>query len=245
MTIPLIFLLYAVSISPRDSLLLPRACATARVYGNEIFCAPFTGTTVYRMSSNGTLNAITFTDVPTRIVDFDITPFALFINDGMQITRYFLSTMDRTVVTRASDISTFAITRSEEIVYSNKRTRTVHFLDYTGQEKNRLEDLYVRDLAIVDSLIYVLTNTGVTIYDEFGTMRAKYPHKGSFNGMHVQGGRTYLFTQGRQQLLMSTDGQIVSYGLPYKLQDISGSDSLIYVLDERGTVLHRYHSTDF
>jgi hypothetical protein len=183
--------------------------------------------------------------VPIRIVDFSVTPFALFINDGMQITRYFLSTMDRAVVTRANDISTFAITRSEEIVYSNQRTRTIHFLDYTGQEKNRFEDLFVRDLAIVDSLIYILTNTGVILYNEFGTIRAKYPHKGSLNGMHVQGGRIYLFTRGRQQLFTNTDGQIASYDLPYTLQDISGSDSLIYVLNERGTVLYRYHSTDF
>lgn len=231
---------------PQDSLLLPNACATIELSNTGLYGAPFVGNVVYRIPFKGIWNTITFSDnVPVRIVGFKVTPFALFINDGTRIARYFLNTMDRTVITRADDVSAFAITRSEEIIYSNQRLRTVHFLDYTGQEKNRLEDLSVRDLKVVDTLIYVLTNTLVAICDEFGTMRTQHLHKGSFNGMHVQDGRVYLFARGQQQLYVITDDQITSYDLPFRFQDITGSDSLIYVLNERGTVLYRYHSTAF
>jgi hypothetical protein len=246
MTSFLLLITYVTFPLPQDSLVLPFSCATVKVNDDEIFCAPFTGNTVCRIRPDRTITTFTFTDDSrTRIVDLAITPFALFINNGREIIRYFRTTLEPATIVSAQDISSFALTRFEDIIYADQYSRTVHFLDYTGKEKNRLEDLLARDLTVIDTTICILTNTSVVVYDEFGNLLTANPHSGVFNRMHIQGDRTYLFSPGQQVLQMMTDDDTVSYGLPFVIQDIAGKDSLIYVLNDRGSVLYLYHHAAF
>jgi len=246
----LFYIIYMSFVLPEDSLLLPTACATIghspqRYYG-LLYCAPFTGNTIYLISADGVINAELFTDdVRERIVSFAVTPFAFFVNNGRTIVRYFRSTMEPLEVIHASTITSFAITRSEEIVYVNPRERTVHFLDYTGQEKNRLEDIVVRDMAATDTVLYMLTPSHLVLYDGYGNEIEKQPHDGSFNGLHVQDDRVYLFTRGQQILYVLSGKKRKMYTLPITIQEIAGVEPYIYALDERGTVLYRFASTDF
>jgi|GEM_PF-3182383 len=234
------------SVTPVDSLILPQSCATVVTYNNNLYVAPFTGNSFYHLSANRVMNITVFADAPrVRIIDFAVTPFAFFINTGQKIVRYYRRTMEHDEVIRATSISSFAITESEELIYADPRTRTVHFLDYTGKEKSRLEDVFVRDMAITDSLIYLLTPAHVIIYDKFGNELRKVSHAGSFSSMYIQNGRIFLFSHGQQQLHIIFDQTTITYGLPVIIQDVAGMDTKIYVLNERGTVLYLFNSTDF
>lgn len=233
-------------IVPEDSVFMPLPCATVQTFQEEVFCAPFTGNSIVQLSKKNSVNTIVFTDEPrVRIVNFAVTPFAFFINNGQDITRYFRRIMDRLTLLKAAYISMFAITRSEELIYADTRARTVHFLDYTGSEKMTLEDIVIQDMVVTDTLMYLLTPSHILIYDSFGNEFNKYALVGSFDCMHVQDNRIFLCLRGHRQLSMLTDQNLVVYDLPFVIQDITGTNNFFYALNDRGTILYRFDNADF
>jgi hypothetical protein len=246
----LFYIIYVSFVLPEDSLRLPRACATIETYSSSfidnLYCAPFTGNTVYSISNTGMINAESFTDDPReRIIDFAVTPFAFFINNGQTIVRYFRSTMESMEVIKTGAIASFAITHSEEIIYVDPRERSVYLLDYTGEEKTRIEDIVVRDMVVTDSILYLLTPSYIALYDGFGNVLKEIPHAGSFTGIHIQKDRMFLFTHGQRKLHVFAGSLEQIYELPIIIQGMTGVGPHIYVLDKRGTVLYRFSDTDF
>jgi hypothetical protein len=250
MIILLSYIIYAAAILPQDSILLPNACTHIESYSyphaDRIYCAPFTGTTIYSIAKDGAVTAGLFTgNTRERIVAFAVTPFAFFINNGETIVRYFRSTMASLEVITATKITSFAITPSEEIIFANTLERALYLFDYTGEEKTRIEDIMVRDMVVIDTLLYVLTPSHVVLFDLFGNVLEQHSHNGSFNGLRVHDDRFFLFARGQQEIHVFSEQQEHVVVLPVIIQEIAIREPYIYVLDERGTVLYRFHSADF
>ena len=250
MVVLLSYIIYATSVLPLDSLLLPNACVHIESYSytrsSQLYCAPSIGTTIYSISEGGAVKATMFTDDEReRIVAFAVTPFAFFINNGRTIIRYFRSTMVPLDVISATKITSLAITPTEEIIFANPQERAVYLIDYTGKEKFRIEDIIVRDMIVIDTLLYLLTPSHVILFDLFGNELALHPHNGSFNNLQVYDDRFFLYTRGQQELHVVSGQKEHVVVLPVTIREMAIIKPYVYVLDERGTVLYRFRDTDF
>ena len=82
------------------------------------------------LDEQGTMQPITFTDnVNYRIQNIAVTPFSCYLNNGRSIEKYYFNSGIKETVFKASDITSFIITQTEEVILSERQKREVIFLD--------------------------------------------------------------------------------------------------------------------
>ncbi|GAH95950.1 unnamed protein product, partial [marine sediment metagenome] len=68
------------------------------------------------------------------------------------------------------DISSFSVTSSEEVIFSERQKHELIFLDFTNNVKFKKVDLNINDLYSIEGIIYILTKNSLLICDEHGNL---------------------------------------------------------------------------
>lgn len=238
-------LLFLIFLEPIDSVFLNRELNSIEIYNHLIYCAPFTGKSIFMLDESRNLKPITFTDDPSyRIYGFAFTPFALYINNGRSIEKFYLASGVKEGIYISSDISSFIITLSEEIIFSNRQENMLIFLDFTNRVKLTIDDLNIKDLYLADDVIYILTKNSVLLCDKHGNIfeKKKIPEK--LSKIFVDTAHVVLFSSDKKYFyLLNTDWEKIE--LSHGIRDIAGNDKFIVMLNENGTNLYIYDSSRF
>jgi hypothetical protein len=239
-----IFLLL-MSLMPVDTISLPREFNRLTTHGDTIYLAPFAGTSIYAYNRSGKISAVQFTDnINYRILDFVITPFALYLNNGSSIQKYFFSSGALQTVVTASSISGFSLTRSGEIVYSEDRLNVIVFLDFLYEEKFAISNVQVYDIAYYDNKIYALTPRNLIIFDEHGNELEMIATPEICKRLCVSSRGLIVFTQGRSYVhILRTEWEKITF--THSILDITVQDETVITLNDNGSTLSIYHITDF
>jgi hypothetical protein len=238
-------LLFIVALTPIDSVLLTKEFYSIEMYNGALYCAPFTGKSIFVLDDAHNLKPLTFTDDPSyRIYEFHATPFALYINNGKSIQKFYTAAGATETVYTSSDISSFIITPSEEIIISERQKRILKYLDFTHQTKFTIEDLGIQDLSFADQKIYVLTKKGVLSYDEHGNILRDEKNPNRLNKIYADSTLILLFSPDKKYVY-ALDTLWEKIELKHGIRDITGSDEFLVILGDDGNTLYFYNKSQF
>ncbi len=237
--------IFLVFFEPGDSIFLGRELNRIEIYNNNIYCAPFIGKSIFILDESKKLTPTTFTDDENyRIYDFRITPFAIYLNNGNAIEKFYFASGKKERIYSSSYISSFVITSSEEVILSDRQRRKLIFLDFINRVKFIIDDLIIKDLYLTDDVIYILTQNSILFCDEYGNLfeEKKIPEK--FGRFFVHNKKVIIFSSEKKYLyILNTDWQKIE--LTHGLRDIVANNDFFVMLDENGTTLYFYSISDF
>ena len=206
-----------------------------------IYLSPFTGNAIFRLTDSGNLESISFTDnLNYRIYEFQMNPFAVYINTGTAIEKFYLASAAKEVVYTARTISSFIVTLAEDIVLADHTQQELLFLDFTNHIKYRLFDVNARDLAFSGNMVYVLTQGSVLIIDEHANIieEKKIPER--FSNIYVGHEAIYLYSKNKKYFyILNRTWQRVDF--PSGISDIFGNDRIVVILDGASNHLSIYN----
>lgn len=232
-------------ITPIDSIPLSTACYTIYAYQETIFCAPFTGNSIFTLDEQGTLRPITFTDnVNYRIHSIAVTPFSCYLNNGRSIEKYYFNSGITETIFEANDITSFIITRNDEVILSERQKREVIFLDFMYAPRFIMEDVTVKDMFYADTIIYLLLQNRILHCDEYGNTINEIPIPIAARRIFAYDNNIILFSPGDRHLYSIGD-DVQKIELLHGVKDIEEHDNHIVMLDNHGTTLFVYRKSDF
>jgi len=195
------------------------------------------------LSESKELKPITFTDNPNyRIYDFSITPFAIYLNNGSSIDKYYLASGITEVILRSSNISSFIITPSDELIYSEQQKRELIFLDFTNNIKFEKNEIKANHLCFANDQLYILTKKALLISDEYANILESKEITKKVNKIFADSTHVIIFSSGeRLAYLLEDDWKAIE--LPHGIRDMSGNNRFIVMLDENGSTLYIYSSS--
>ena len=238
----LLFLFFA---EPIEAVAFDRKFHRIEFYNNHIYCAPFTGRSIFRLTESRELKAVSFTDdVNYRIYDFHITPFAVYLNNGKSIEKFYFAQGMKENVFSSRDIASFIITSSDEVIFADREKDELVFLDFTNNVKFKEFDLQIKDLQMSDNVIYALTNNSIILFDIHGNSieERKTPEK--FSRIFVDNAAIFLFSQNKEYFyILNDDVQKIEF--PDGISDICGNGKFTVILDGSGSHLYIYNRSDF
>lgn len=239
-----LFLVISV-LHPSDTISLDRTFSSLACYNNQLFVAPRIGQSIFNVITSGKLNAIPVTDeVNYRIHGFEITPFAIYINRGIAIEKYYISYGQKETVYTSRDISAFTIIPSDEIILADRQTHEIIFLDFAYEEKFRIDNVKVEDLQWYEGTVYALTKNSIHIYDEYGNLLEKRPIPERLDRIHVYDERVLLYSESSNHVYrLDTEWEKII--LPFSISDMCTEDKLLVILDGTGTIIYLYNRNDF
>jgi hypothetical protein len=230
---------------PSDSILLDKTFSSLECYNTQLFVAPRIGQSIFSITTSNELNAIPVTDdVNYRIYSFEITPFAIFINRGIAIEKYYISYGQKEIVYTSRDISAFTITPSDEIILADRQTHEIIFLDFAYEEKFRIDNVKVEDLQSLEGTVYALTKNNIHIYDEYGNLLEKKPIPERLNRIYVYDESVLLYSKSSNHVYR-LDTEWEKKTLPFSISDMCIENNLLVILDGTGTILYLYNRNDF
>jgi len=223
---------------PGDSIMLAGNFGRAECYEGSLYLAPGIGTSIFRFYAPDSMNAVSFTDdVNYRIRGFKLTPFAIYINRGTALEKYYPVSGKKENVYSARDISSFDLTPLAEIILADRQNRELVFLDFEYNVKFRISNITVEDLQWHDDLLYVLAKSGVYVYDEHGSQIEKKPIPERCNRILVADHQLLIFTQNTNYVLV-TDSTWLKKEFPFTILDICVKNDSYVMLDGTGYTLH-------
>ncbi len=230
---------------PADSITLDRNFNSLTCYNDQLFLAPRVGRSIYNLTASNDLIAIPITDdVNYRIYDFEVTPFAIFINQGMAIEKYYTSYGNREPIYFSRDISSFTITASDEIILADRQNLEIVFLDFTYEEKFQIDNLKVLDLQWYADTVYALTKNSIHKYDEYGNLLEKKAIPEHLDKIHVCYGKLLLYSKSSNHVYR-LDTEWEKKTLPFNVSDMCTKDETLLILNGTGTTLYLYNRHDF
>ncbi|KPK68503.1 hypothetical protein AMJ87_11790 [candidate division WOR_3 bacterium SM23_60] len=245
MIFPVHLILFILCISPIDSIPLTTACHTIHVYQDAIFCAPFTGNSLFILDNQGKMQPITFTDNANyRIQNIAVTAFSCYLNNGRSIEKYYLNSGIRETVFKANDITSFIITQNEEVILSERQKREVIFLDFMYTPRFIMEEVTVKDMFYADTIINLLLQNLILRCDEYGNVLKEIPVLTVARRIFAYGNNIILFSPGGTHLYNIGD-DVQKIELLHGVRDIAEHNNHIVILDNHGTTLFVYRKSDF
>jgi len=203
------------------------------------------GKSIFKLDINDSLQAITFTDeVNYQIRDFRLTPFAIYINRGSSLEKYYISAGIKETVFISGDISSFDLSPAEEIVFADRKRYELSFLDFTYQLKFKIENIVAEDLRWHKDLLYVLTKNAVHTYDEYGNLTARTPTPEICNKILVVNDRVMIYKE-RSKYFYLADTTWHKKELPYTILDVCENRESIIILDGNGTTIRIFDRNNF
>jgi hypothetical protein len=223
---------------PDDSIMLTGTFGRAECYEGSLYLAPGIGTSIFRFYTPDSMNAVSLTDdVNYRIRGFKLTPFAIYINRGTALDKYYPASGKIENVYSARDISSFDLTQLDEIILADRQNRELVFLDFEFKAKFRISNITVEDLQWHNNLLYVLAKSGVYIYDEHGNQIEKKPIPERCNRLVVADHELLIFTQNTNYVLVS-DSTWQKKDFSFTILDICVQKNSYVMLDGTGSILH-------
>lgn len=239
-----LFLIVSV-LQPTDSIFLDKNFNSLVCYNQQLFVAQRIGQSIFSITTSNELNAIPVTDdVNYRIYGFEITPFAIFINRGIAIEKYYISYGQKEIVYTSRDISAFTITPSDEIILADRQTHEIIFLDFAYEEKFNIDNIKVEDLKWHDGMVYALTKNNLCIYDEYGNLLEKNSIPERLDRIHVYNGRVLLYSKSHNHVYR-LDTEWEKKMLPFGVSDMCTENNQLIVLDGTGAILYLFDRDDF
>jgi len=240
MSIILLFLA-AVLAEPVDVISLEKEFNRIEVYGGTLYLAPFIGKSIFKFTELKNLTAISFTDdVNYRIYNFLITPFAIYLNNGKSIEKFYRAHGVKEIIYRSQDITTFVVTPSEEVIFTDRMKRELIFLDFTNNIKFKEFDMQIKDLQIIDNTIYALTNNSIILFDEYGNVNTTRQIPEKCDRILVDSAAIFLFSSNKEYCYeLNSDVKKIEY--PHNIRDMCMHDGFIVILDGSGTRLYFYN----
>ncbi len=240
--IPLLFLL---SLEPVETIDLDKELNSIVMYNNTVYCAPRIGMSIFELTKARKLRPISFTDnLNYRIFDFSMTPFAIYLNNGRSIDKFYFASGTKETIYSARNISSFTLTSSLEIVCADDEMRELVFLDFTNRVKYKEPDVTVKDLQFVDGTICALTKKNIIRFDEHGNVLEKIVIPERLNNIFIDSTNTFLFSPEKNYVYIYKDSW-EKIDFPYSITDISGNNQLIVILDGSSSRLFFYNKSNF
>jgi hypothetical protein len=256
-------LLFVFCVDPAFVITMPAEYGMLAVKDSLVYVAPFYGAGIYRFqpapgqTRADDMEALSFTRQGNyRILQFEVTPFFIFINNGKTIERYFFSTGTTETVCRGEQISSFTLTGFWDICYADYGQAELVFLNANGRMVNRINDAAVIDVKSGENAIYALTRKKLIRCDEYGNSTGEITLPESLERLYATGAKLYLFSQARDYLYTcgdrafdhdTADGSCgwKKIELGRRIRDLAVIDSTIVMLDNAGTHLLFYNRSEF
>jgi hypothetical protein len=242
-----ILLLILLSAQPAESeaIALGRRFNRIECYNNKLYLSPRIGQSIAQFVSKDSLNLISITDeINYRIYGFMITPFAIYINRGTALEKFFPNSSRKEVIFRSPDISSFSLTPGDEIVLGDRQTHELIFLDFTYQVKFKIENINIEDIQWHDTLIYALAANRIYIYDEYGNLIENRLLPEPCNRM-VVGDHDILVFAEQNNYLYRAGVEWRRIELPFAISDICIKNNSFIILDGSRNYLHSYSRDEF
>ena len=241
----LLCILLSANAEPVDSIIFKRSFDRITCFRNELYAAPLIGKSIFKLDVNDSLQAITFTnEVNYQIRDFRMTPFAIYINRGSSLDKYYISAGIKETVFMSGDISSFDLSPDEEIVFADRKRYELIFLDFAYRLKFKIENILAEDLRWHNDLLYVLTKNAVHTYDEHGNLTARMPTPEFCNKILVVNDRIMIYTERSKHFYLA-DTLWQKKELPYTILDVCENRESIIVLDGNGTTVRIFERNNF
>jgi hypothetical protein len=200
---------------------------------------------IYRLTPADSLGVISFTDeINYRIYDFHMTPFAIYINRGTALDKFYINSGRRETIYTSRDISSFALTPDDEIVLSDRQNRELVFLDFTYEVRFKIDNIAVEDIQWHDTLVYALASNRIKIYDEHGNLVEQKVIPEPCNRIVVGDDMILIFTEQNKHLYRA-GVEWHRMDFPYAISDICIKNDLVFILDGNRNYLHSYSRDDF
>lgn len=232
-------------LAPVDSIQLSRECSRIHSYEAAIFCSPFTGNSIFRLDEQQDMQSITFTDDANyRIRDIALTPFAFYLNNGRAIEKFYLTSGVKETVFVSTDITSFIITSTEEIVLSDHKKRQIIFLDFIYTPRFVIHDVIARDMVYLNETIYILLQNSILVCDEHGNIIEEKTTSARADRIFAYDTSIILYYSGEKRLFV-IDEEIQDFELAHGVRDIADHKDFIVILNQHGTTLFVYRKSDF
>ena len=237
MQIALLCILLSSCTEPVDSMIFGRRFNGIEYHHNCLYAAPLIGKSIFQIYDSDSLRAFSFTnEVNYQIRDFRVTPFALYINRGIALEKYYISRGIKETVFSSNDISSFDLSTAGEIVLADRERRELLFLDFTYQLKFKIENISAEDLTWHEDLLYVLTRSAIHIYDEYGNFIEKRPTPEVCHRIKSINEKIVVFIE-RAHYIYIAEEDWVKKEFSYAVLDISECRESLIILDGNGTVI--------
>lgn len=243
----LVLLTFLVShpLAAADTIALSRNCNRIECYEGQLYLAPRVGQSIFRIVAPDSLNPVSFTDdINYRIRGFKMTPFAIYMNRGTAIEKFFVASGKKEIIYTSGNISSFTMTPAEEIILADRQTRQLIFLDFTNQIKFKIENLNVEDVVWSDTTVYALTMSAINQYDEHGNLLDIRPVPEGCNHIFVADRTVFVFTE-QSNYMYRADVDWRRIELPVTISDICATNKAYIILNGIGNILHFYSRYDF
>ncbi len=231
------FLLFTLCISLIDTLVLEGRYERMECSGDVIYLAPAIGTSI-SMWHDGAHEAISLTDEPNyRIRSFRVTPFALYINRGTAIEKYYLASGIREIIHTGRDITAFDVTQTEDIILADRYERRLLFLDPDLRTRQTVEDIVVKDLRWHNGHLHALVRNGIETYDEHGNRMDRIALPERCDRIAPCGDKLLAFRE-KTTYAFEVDPERHKREYPFTIQDFCMKDDSAVVLDGAGSTLY-------
>jgi len=254
-------LLFVFCVDPVFVVTMPAEYGMLAVQDSLVYVAPFFGAGIYRFQPvPGQLQAddmepFNFTRQENyRILQFEVTPFFIFINNGKTIEKYFFSTGTTETVCQGVQISSFTLTGFWDVCYADYGQAELVFLNANGRVVNRISDITVIDVKSDENVIYALTRKKIVRCDEYGNSTGEITLPESLERLYAADGWLYLFSQAKDYVYTYHDGALDrdtteelwrKIQLDRPIRDLAVIDSTLVMLDNAGTHLLFYNRSEF
>jgi hypothetical protein len=237
----IVLFLSVVLVEPVNIISLDREFNRIEVYDGNIYLAPFIGMSIFKYTELKNLTAISFTDdVNYRIHNFHITPFAIYLNNGKSVEKFYRTHGIKEIIYSSQDITNFVVTPSEEVICTDRMKRELVFLDFTNTVKFKEPDIQIKDLQIFDNNIYTLTHNGIIVFDEYGNAIDKKQIPEKNDRILVDSAAVFLFSPNKKYCY-TLNGNVQKIEYPHTVRDMCIHNGHLVILDGNGTRLYFYN----
>jgi hypothetical protein len=241
-----IFILIFFSIEPFNIIQLDRIFETIAVYGDRTYLAPFIGNSIFAIDNSGKLRPISFTDDSNyRIRSFSVKPFAIYLSNGTMIEKYYTASGTKEKIFKANDISSFIVTPDEEVIFFDHYKHELVFLDFTHSVRLLISDLKIKDMYFADSTLYVLTNSKLYSYDEYGNIIQEMEIPNKKTNIIAKDSTIIIYSSDEKDMYILKKEKWEKIELCHGICDIALGHNSLIILDDNGSTLYYYNISDF
>jgi len=238
-------LLFLVLLEPFETIELPGIFGLIKIFNNQIYLAPNFGKSIYLFDKQQKPIPITFTDdINYRIRNFFVTPFAIYLNNGKSLEKFYFATGTKETIYADDNISSFIVTTNEEIVLANQRSNELIFMDFKNVAKFIKENIVIKDLHMANGIIYALTNKNIKFLDEFGNFIGEKAIPEKLEHIYVDSVTIYLFSSNKPYIYRLQE-KWEKMELSTSISDMTFDAQNFIILDSDGNTLYFYNKSDF
>jgi len=248
----MVFLLLLLSTEPAKVLNLPGEFKTVRTADFLVYLAPGFGKSIFQLDTHSIdaetvdLQPVIFTDDENNRIDgFEITPFALYLNNGKVLDKFFFVSGVKESIYESRDISSFAVMPTEEIILADYKSNELIFLDSKNEVKFRISNQEIIDLKCGNGLVYGLTGKKIVMFDEYGNITDETALPEKMQHLYVDSALLYAYSNVKDYLYIYRSNNWEKVDLQVMVSDIAAIGSSLVILDNAGTHLYFYNRSAF